>query len=96
MIILVAGRGIYYLDEWSKSVEQRKGFSKLEKKHMLLSTETLLGIRITGTCVVIFSLPNLYLCLAINIMVVYFAFSEVVCGADSIHLHDSWCQSVLK
>ena len=37
-----------YLDEWKKSVDQWPGFSKAEKKRMLLSAETLLGIRMTG------------------------------------------------
>lgn len=37
-----------YLSEWETSVQEREGFSKLEKKAMLLSSETLLGIRITG------------------------------------------------
>ena len=36
-----------YLDEWEQSVEKRPGFSKLMKM-MLLSPETLLGLRITG------------------------------------------------
>lgn len=38
---------IPYLDQWEKSVEERPGFCKLERKHMLLSPETILGIRIT-------------------------------------------------
>ena len=40
---------------------------------MLLSPKTLLGIRITGTCAVILSLP-IYLHIAIGIIVVYFWF----------------------
>lgn len=38
-----------YLNEWEKSVKERDKFSDLAKKKMLLSRETLLGIRITGT-----------------------------------------------
>lgn len=37
-----------YLGEWEDSVKKREGFSKLEKKLMLLSPETLLGLRMTG------------------------------------------------
>ena len=37
-----------YLDEWEKSVDLRSGFSKPQMKRMLLSEETLLGIRMTG------------------------------------------------
>ena len=40
-----------YLDDWEKSVKQRKGFTDAEKKTMLLSEETQLGLRITGVCV---------------------------------------------
>ena len=37
-----------YLESWEDSVEKRPGFDDSEKKRMLLSTETLLGIRRTG------------------------------------------------
>lgn len=37
-----------YLDVWEESVNGREGFSDTEKKRMTLSTETLLGLRITG------------------------------------------------
>jgi len=37
-----------YLDDWEKSVEQRKGFNKDEKKVMVISLETRTGLRITG------------------------------------------------
>jgi hypothetical protein len=36
-----------YLDLWEKSVEERPGFDNQQKKRMLLSAETLLGIRLT-------------------------------------------------
>ena len=39
-----------YLDEWEQSVKAREGFSNSEKKKMLLSQETLLGLRMTGMC----------------------------------------------
>ena len=41
-----------YLDDWERSVNARQGFSKAEKKRMMLSSETLLGLRMTGmyTC----------------------------------------------
>lgn len=38
-----------YLDEWEESVKKRAGnFTDSERKRMLLSNETLLGIRITS------------------------------------------------
>ena len=37
-----------YLDDWEKSVEQRNGFSKDEKKVMVISLATRVGLRITG------------------------------------------------
>ncbi len=40
-----------YLDLWEESVEGRNGFTVIQKKRMLLSTETLLGIRRTGMCI---------------------------------------------
>lgn len=40
-----------YLDEWGKNVFSRKGFSDEEKKRMLLSQETLDGLRMTSMIV---------------------------------------------
>ena len=37
-----------YLDEWEASVAARPGFSKAERNKMLLSQETLSGLRLTG------------------------------------------------
>ena len=37
-----------YLDEWERSVNGHPGFDDAGKKWMLLSQETLLGLRITG------------------------------------------------
>ena len=37
-----------YLDAWEKSVLKRQGFTAAETKRMLLSQETLSGIRMTG------------------------------------------------
>lgn len=37
-----------YLDDWEESVAKREGFTTEEKKVMILSHETLLGLRITG------------------------------------------------
>ena len=38
-----------YLDKWEKSVKERPGNSKSQKKRIMLSPETLLGLKITGT-----------------------------------------------
>lgn len=37
-----------YLDDWERSVQLRRGYIPMEKKMMMLSPETLSGIRITG------------------------------------------------
>ena len=41
------------VDVWERSVNARQGYNNAEKKRMMLSTETLLGLRMTGmyTCV---------------------------------------------
>ena len=47
-----------YLDDWGASIASREGFTRAEKKRMLLSDETLLGLRMTGkstyieTCII--------------------------------------------
>lgn len=37
-----------YLSKWEKDVEERSGYSDAAKKMMLLSPQTLLGLRMTG------------------------------------------------
>ena len=37
-----------YLEDWEASVDARQGFDTAQKKKMLLSTETLDGIRMTS------------------------------------------------
>ena len=49
---------IPYLDAWEKSVEAREGFTKTQKKLMMLSPETSKGLRITGKHILL--LPTLY------------------------------------
>ena len=39
---------IGYLGNWKKSVVERDGCSKLQKNQMMLSPETILGLKITG------------------------------------------------
>ena len=39
---------IEYLGEWQQSVLARDGYNRMQRSKMLLSPETLLGIRITG------------------------------------------------
>lgn len=40
---------IKYLDDWKKSVKEREGtYTETERKMMLLSSETQLGLRMTG------------------------------------------------
>lgn len=52
-----------YLDNWEKSVNERPEFSKEEKKRMLLSSETRLGLRMTTHSFIelveyVFTLPD--------------------------------------
>ena len=48
----VAWRGaLPYLDSWERSVKERKGFSLAEQNKMMLSTETRLGLKFTGSLV---------------------------------------------
>ena len=42
-----------YLKEWECSVMNRPGFTPAQRKKMLLSKETLLGLRITGLLLVL-------------------------------------------
>lgn len=37
-----------YLDQWEERVNEREDLKAYEKKRMLLSQETLYGLRITG------------------------------------------------
>ncbi len=37
-----------YLDEWERSVQALKGYKKGQKNRMLISKETMLGLRMTG------------------------------------------------
>lgn len=43
---------IEYLERWKESVAARSGFNDDERKRMMLSQETLTGLKITGKYVV--------------------------------------------
>ena len=61
-------------------MENRKGFSKEEKKTMLISHETRLGIRITGNLRVI------------RVCYIYFHCSAFICGINEVSTKYSWCE----
>ena len=42
-----------YLNSWEKSVQDRVGFTPKQKKRMLLSQETLTGLRMTSKLLLI-------------------------------------------
>lgn len=64
-----------YLDTWEQSVKSRPGvYTDAEKKRMLLSTETLLGIRRTGNVSVLCSIKINWF-----ITCLYISFSEKFC-----------------
>ena len=65
-------------------MEERKGFSKEEKKIMLISHETRLGIRITGN---LFKDNSRTLVHAI-----YFHCSAFICGINKVSSKYSWCE----
>ena len=37
-----------YLDDWEKNVNERAGYTDEQKQRMLLSQQTMLGLRMTG------------------------------------------------
>ena len=45
---MARGDILTYLDKWEKSVKDRSGFDADAKRRMQLSSETLLGLRMTG------------------------------------------------
>ena len=42
-----------YLNEWDRSVNGCTGFTAAERKRMRLSDETLEGLRVTGTVIIL-------------------------------------------
>ena len=45
---------LHFFTCWESAVANREGFSDSEKKAMLLSAETLTGLRMTGTCLLLY------------------------------------------
>ena len=86
------------MDDWKESVKGRKGFSKVEKKKMLLSPETLLGLRMTGSYKsILLACYNNY----INFLVIVLSFTELVPYLFSIDgvkvfLSEHLCQDPLE
>ncbi len=54
-----------YLSDWEKSVNERSGFTKTAMNSMLLSRETILGLKMTSKCV-LYTLPKM-ICLVLPI-----------------------------
>ena len=52
-----------YLDDWEKSVRKREGFTNAQKKRMLLSDQTILGLRMTGKYTELIKLTRNILCI---------------------------------
>ena len=52
------GTFLPYLNHWEESVEEREGFNASQKKRMLLSTETMLGLRMTCKLMKLGSIPQ--------------------------------------
>ena len=67
-----------YLDSWETSVNERPGFTDVEKKKMLLSQPTLAGLRMTGNSTTPFNIQ--LTCTALNSLSSYAvkAFVELV------------------
>ena len=47
-----------YLEAWEKSVRSREGFTAAQKQRMLLSSETRLGLKMTGILFIIRVVPR--------------------------------------
>ena len=69
-----------YLEEWQQSVTARNGFSSAQKKRMMLSAETLLGLQITGRP------PTLHTPLDIDLYIHYLLHSKVICWSGTLPL----------
>lgn len=78
---------LVYLEEWAKSVEGREGFTPKEKKKMQLSSETLLGIKLTGVVHV-----SLYI--MISACIIYSHYSVIFSGTCSFSAEVTWSKFV--
>ena len=58
-----------YLKEWEKSVEQRNGFTAAQKRMMILSNETIEGLKITGSCIYVYIRTHIYIYIYIYIYI---------------------------
>ena len=76
-----------YLDQWEQSVLCRD--VEGDKGNMLLSNETLLGIRLTGQllCLMLFECMGL-------LLNTFFLISDILHWLGDIHLHPSWCNII--
>ena len=66
-----------YLDAWQTSINRREGFSQRQRKRMILSTETLLGLQITG----MLCYHNKNECRIMSFC------SEIICGVSSVPVY---------
>ena len=88
-----------YLSAWEKSVEERPGYSKMTKKMMLLSPETRLGLKITGTTYV-YKLSRIFKncscsCSTVNSFVELVEFLFTIPGVKAF-LSEKLCQDPLE
>lgn len=92
------GKFLPYLSKWEKSVDQHPGFSKAEDKRMLLSAETLHGIRMTGdndTAVIsvkVYFIVRFYTVLSFVAMVCYL----FILPGIKVFLSERLCQNPLE
>ena len=86
-----------YLGKWKKSVSERKDVSKTQKNKMMLSTETLLGLRITGNSASIMATCyyNYFDCHAVNSFVEMMEYIFTIPGVK-VFLSNRICQDPLE
>ena len=70
-----------YLSDWEKAVKARLGFTEDEKRRMLLSQETLEGLRMTGIDIV-FSFPNYLIVLLTSIVYSFVEMSKYLLSQE--------------
>ena len=77
-----------------KSVNAREKFTPIQKRLMLLSSETLQGIRITGTygdLKLLFNRTRFMLYVEGDNALAFLFCSTFFCGIGGVSVHCSWC-----
>ena len=79
-----------YISDWETYVKNIDGVSQKIRQKMLLSPQTLLGLKITGEMHA-YCRHNIILFLHFTIV-----FSEIICGSDKISIYVRRCENIFK